>query len=319
MRGRLPWSRRKLTAPIEPRPPLPALDLLLRVAMQERELQLAHFDALDVKAGVLLAFDGVLIVVSHGIRFAFQLPGIALASASAALALAAIFPRKFATIDPWVFRQFLTYDTESAGLKLHDTIAETVTLGGKVLRIKARNLKLALILLLLAVLTFAAGTAFTTYDATARKSGHDGLHARAGSSAMSLWVPWLTVVALALAAVGTAWQALIALGEFRRLQRAMIRAQEAEFSRETHPSHSPKQPGALGAYFLYRAPDPVRTAAWFTKSVRRFPRALARLKQSDEAKAELVRFTRQALSWGLLMVGSLCALAAALISLIAAY
>jgi len=136
---------------------------------------------------------------------------------------------------------------------------------------------------------------------------------------MSLWVPWLTVVALALAAVGTAWQALISLGEFRRLQRVMIRAQEAEFSRETHPSRGPKQPGSVGAYFLYSAPDPVQTAAWFTKSVRRFPRALARLKQSDEAKADLVRFTRQTLSWAVLMVGSLCALAAALISLTAAY
>jgi hypothetical protein len=36
--------------------------------MQERDRQLAHFDALDVKAGVLLAFDGVLIVVARGIR-----------------------------------------------------------------------------------------------------------------------------------------------------------------------------------------------------------------------------------------------------------
>jgi drug/metabolite transporter (DMT)-like permease len=92
--------------------------------MQERDKQLAHFDALDTKAGVLLAFDGVLIVISPGIQLAFQLPGIIFAALSALLALATFWPRKFPSLDPWVFRQFLTYDTESAGLKVHDTIAE---------------------------------------------------------------------------------------------------------------------------------------------------------------------------------------------------
>ncbi len=88
------------------------------------------------------------------------------------LALAAIWPRKFAALDPWVLRQFLTYDSESAGLKLHDTIAETVTLGGKVLKLKARNLKLALLLLLLAVLIFGAGTAFTSTNASVGRTHH---------------------------------------------------------------------------------------------------------------------------------------------------
>jgi drug/metabolite transporter (DMT)-like permease len=67
--------------------------------MQERDKQLAHFDALDTKAGVLMAFDGVLIVVSRGVRLAFQLPGVVLAAASAAMGLAAFWPRKFPTLD----------------------------------------------------------------------------------------------------------------------------------------------------------------------------------------------------------------------------
>jgi hypothetical protein len=124
---------------------------------------------------------------------------------------------------------------------------------------------------------------------------------------MSPWEACLTVIALVLAALGTVGQALISLGEFRKLQKAMIQAQEPEFSRETHPSRGPKQPGPLMTYLLFKAPDPVRTAAWFTKSIRRFPRALARLKQSDEAKADLVKFTRQATGWAILMVGALCA------------
>jgi len=72
---RLPRWRRAAEACPGPRPNLPSLDLLLRVAMQEREKQLDHYDALDTKAGVLLAFAGVLIVVARGIRFAYLLPG----------------------------------------------------------------------------------------------------------------------------------------------------------------------------------------------------------------------------------------------------
>jgi hypothetical protein len=54
---RLP-RRRAAEPPPGPRPNLPSLDLLLRVVMQEREKQLDHYDALDTKAGVLLAFAG---------------------------------------------------------------------------------------------------------------------------------------------------------------------------------------------------------------------------------------------------------------------
>jgi hypothetical protein len=96
-RPRWPWRRPAI--PPEDRLYLPSLDLLTHIAMQERDKQLAHFDALDTKAGVLMAFDGVLIVVSRGVRLAFQLPGVVLAAASAAMGLAAFWPRKFPTLD----------------------------------------------------------------------------------------------------------------------------------------------------------------------------------------------------------------------------
>lgn len=140
--------------------------------MQERDKQLAHFDALDTKAGVLLAFAGVLIVVSPGIRFAFLLPGIILAALSALLAMATFWPRKLPGLDPWALRQFLTYDTESAGLKVHDTIAEMVTTGREVLRVKARNLRWALMLLLLAAASFGAGIIVTAHSAGAGRTEH---------------------------------------------------------------------------------------------------------------------------------------------------
>ena len=121
---------------------------------------------------MLLAFDGVLIVVSRGVRLAFQLPGIVLSATSAVLALAAFWPRKFPTLDPAALRQFLTYETERTSLKLHDTIAKTVTQGGELLRIKARNLKLALLLLLLAAVTFGTGIIVTTNSSNAGRTQH---------------------------------------------------------------------------------------------------------------------------------------------------
>jgi hypothetical protein len=153
---------------------MPSLDLLLQFAVQERDKQIVHFDALDTKAGILLAFDGVLIALSHGIRLAFQLPGIAFAAASAVAALLAFWPRKYPVIEPMSLRQFLTYDLERTRLKLHDTIARTVMLGGEVLNVKIRNLKLALTLLVLAALTFGAGIVFTTVNQNTGR-GHHGI------------------------------------------------------------------------------------------------------------------------------------------------
>lgn len=172
MTRRLPWLRSKPAEQPNSEPRLPSLNLLLQIAMQERDKQLAQFDALDTKAGVLLGFDGVLIVISHGIDLSFQLPGVVLASASAALALATFWPRKFPALDPWALRQFLTYKEESTRLKLHDTVARSVTQGRQVLSIKARSLKQALTLLLLAALTFGAGTIATTYSASTGRTHH---------------------------------------------------------------------------------------------------------------------------------------------------
>jgi hypothetical protein len=64
---------------------MPSLDLLLQTVMAERDKQLAHFDALDTKAGVLLAFDGVLIAFQRPIRAEFQVPGTVLAAARSPL------------------------------------------------------------------------------------------------------------------------------------------------------------------------------------------------------------------------------------------
>jgi hypothetical protein len=152
---------------------MPSLDLLLQTLMLERDKQLAHFDALDTKAGVLLAFDGVLITLTRFIRLAFQWPGIGLASGSALFALLAFWPRKYPVLRPRELRKYLTFEAENTRLMLHDTIGEMITRGGRLLQVKARFLMVALILLLLAAITFGAGIIYST-STTAGGRAHNG-------------------------------------------------------------------------------------------------------------------------------------------------
>jgi hypothetical protein len=151
---------------------MPSLDLLLQTLMLERDKQLAHFDALDTKAGVLLAFDGVLITLTRFIRLAFQWPAIGLASGSALFALLAFWPRKYPVLQPRELRKYLTFEAENTRLMLHDTIGEMITRGGRLLQLKARFLTVALILLLLAAITFGAGIIYSTSTTAGGRANH---------------------------------------------------------------------------------------------------------------------------------------------------
>lgn len=64
-----------------------SLDLLLDCVRREREAQFAHFEALDSKAGILLAFAAVL-------------------------AVGAFFPRRMPTLDVMNLREYLRVDEE---------------------------------------------------------------------------------------------------------------------------------------------------------------------------------------------------------------
>ena len=79
---------------------LPSLDILLELVQSEREKQLAHFDALDNKAGIVLAFSGLLITLAPDIPIAFRVLGVLAAVVSSALALSAFWPRRFPVLEP---------------------------------------------------------------------------------------------------------------------------------------------------------------------------------------------------------------------------
>jgi hypothetical protein len=180
------WARRKPVAAAPSRwPPMPSLDLLLQTVMAERDKQLAHFDALDTKAGVLLAFDGVLLAFQRSIRAEFQVPGTVLAAASAGLALWAFWPRKFPALDPVDLRKYLTYETEQTRLMLHDTIGEMITRGAVVLGKKALRLRLALVGLLLAAITLGAGVVVSTHATSSGRTNVKQEHGTTGGTTPS--------------------------------------------------------------------------------------------------------------------------------------
>lgn len=70
---------------------LPSLDLLLALVQRERDKQLAHLDALDDKAGIVLGFAGLLITLAPDVPVAFQLLGVLAGATSIGFALAAFW------------------------------------------------------------------------------------------------------------------------------------------------------------------------------------------------------------------------------------
>jgi hypothetical protein len=78
---------------------LPSLELLLELVQSEREKQLAHFDALDNKAGIVLAFSGLLITLAPDVTLAFRVLGAIAAVGSAGLSLSAFWPRHLPVLE----------------------------------------------------------------------------------------------------------------------------------------------------------------------------------------------------------------------------
>ena len=136
---------------------LPSLDLLLDLVRDERTKQIAHFDALDNKAGVTLGFAGLLITLAPEVPLPLLVPGLAFAVASAAFALAAFWPRAHASLLPTPMRKYLTADDRFTRLRVFDTLEVVVNNTSDDLTTKARRLKRAMIALTIGALSFAVG------------------------------------------------------------------------------------------------------------------------------------------------------------------
>lgn len=136
---------------------LPSLDLLLDLVQAERGKQLAHFDALDNKAGIVLAFSGLLITLAPDVPTAFRVLGVTAAVASAALSLAAFWPRRFPVLEPTPLRRYLRAEEGFTRLTVLDTLEGFVNESSVLLHEKGRRLGWALRALTVAAALFAAG------------------------------------------------------------------------------------------------------------------------------------------------------------------
>jgi hypothetical protein len=136
---------------------LPSLDVVAATAVTEREKQLTHFDALDAKASVLVGFAGVLVALVQGLPSWSSIGAVALASSSALAAVTAFWPRALPALDVMELRRYLAAEPAFTKLTLFDTMSEMVEQGAVVLARKARNLKVAMVLLGAALTVVSAG------------------------------------------------------------------------------------------------------------------------------------------------------------------
>ena len=135
-----------------------SLDVVWDQVRIEREVQLAHFDALDTKAGIVLGFAGALVALAPAGSIVLIDIGRAVAVASGGFALWTVWPRRVWATDLRALRDlYLPADPLFARLRLLDTQIQMAESLADLLSRKALRLKLGMALLLSAALLTAIG------------------------------------------------------------------------------------------------------------------------------------------------------------------
>jgi hypothetical protein len=122
------------------------LELIHASFERERDRDLAHFDALDTKAGVIVGFAGVLVTIQRGTGWIATL-GALVGVGAAFTGLAAFLAGRFPTLEPSHLRSYLTSEERITTLALVDTYLDLLEAGRDLIRTKALRLKFAVILL----------------------------------------------------------------------------------------------------------------------------------------------------------------------------
>lgn len=136
---------------------LPSLELLLDLVRDERSKQIAHFDVLDNKAGLVLGFAGLLITLAPDVPLPLLVSALVAAGTSAGFALAAFWPRPHGALLPTRLRRYLAAEDRFTRLRVFDTLEVLVNEVSDDLTTKAGRLRRALEALALAAALFAAG------------------------------------------------------------------------------------------------------------------------------------------------------------------
>jgi hypothetical protein len=131
-----------------------SLDLLIEINQSERDAQLSHFDSLDTKAGLVLGFAGVLIGLGN--RSWLGVPSVLLAVLAAGMAVAAFWPRRFPSFDPTRLGEYAASELPFTQLTILDTLEVMLEESGRMLQVKSRRLKGALVSLTASVVLAAA-------------------------------------------------------------------------------------------------------------------------------------------------------------------
>jgi hypothetical protein len=135
-----------------------SLEVIQSEVRAERTGQLANFDSIDTKAGILLGFAGALVALSRGSSVWPITIGRGLGALSGFLSLWTFWPRRFWNTDLRPFRdKYLAAEPAFSNLKLLDTHIEMAERMAEIIRRKATTLRLAMVALALAVLLTAVG------------------------------------------------------------------------------------------------------------------------------------------------------------------
>jgi hypothetical protein len=159
------WHIEVSTVKKEKAATLPSLDVLATSIQAERESQVKHFENLDTKAGLILGFSGVLVTLgntarggSRGASLGLTLIGLSIAAGAALFAMTAYTPRSFPVLNLRKVRDgYLTSQPETTQLRLLDTKIKMVQEASNLLELKGRRLKVALRLLVVAIMFLAGG------------------------------------------------------------------------------------------------------------------------------------------------------------------
>ncbi len=148
--------------------PTPSLDLIAGQVAAERSIMNGHAESLDTKAGVVLGFAGVLVVLGATAQpdavnsITFRV-GLGFAVAAGLLAVWAFMPRKYPVLEVGPLRQrYLTAPEIDTRLMLLDTQVQMVQKVAELVIHKGRRLRWALCSLATAVTLLVAGTLSAT-------------------------------------------------------------------------------------------------------------------------------------------------------------
>lgn len=133
-----------------------SLDLLIEVNQTERRLQLAHFDSLDTKAGLVLGFAGVLIALGNDSGSVVGIVSTTFAALAAIASVTSFWPRRFASIDPTRLGDYAGAELAFTQLTVLDTLEVMLVETTENLARKSRRLKWALTSLTAGVVLAAA-------------------------------------------------------------------------------------------------------------------------------------------------------------------